>query len=150
MAGRKGRSGRKPLPVELHIARGSFRKDRHQRLLDHATSTPASVSAPASVVEGLGSEGRALVAAHLDAYTDWDVRALAYLRQAGEQRDRQAALRAAIDAVGVSTETLALLRAERQAGAMVVAALKAIDLDDAPPAGNRQGLLKRLPARVGA
>jgi hypothetical protein len=82
------------------------------------------------VLDGLGVGGAALVAAHLDGLADWTPRDLALLRQAGEARDRQLELRAAIDAEGVVVAGLPhpALRAERQAGAAVVAALRGLDI----------------------
>ncbi len=92
------------------------------------------------MLDGLHESGRALVVAHLASLDDWSARDLHLLRQAGEARDRQVAIGAAIAASGVVIEgrPSPLLRAERQAAGMVLAALKAIDIRSAPaPASKR-------------
>jgi len=141
MAGRKGRSGRKPLSIEAHLRKGTYRPDRHgpipaeTRPVTGATpAAPAPLTGHEAMLDGLGAAGRALVAAHLDALGDWNPRDLALIRQAGEARDRQVALQAAVDADGVVVggEPHPALRAERQAGAAVVTALRALDIRPAP------------------
>ena len=83
---------------------------------------------------GLGDAGRVLMAAHLDALGGWNPRDLALLRQAGQALDRQVALQAVIDAEGVVVDGKPhpALRAERQAGAAVVVALRALDIRPEP------------------
>jgi hypothetical protein len=97
-------------------------------------------SAPAGVADGLEAAGAALVEAHLAALDDWSPRDLALLRQAAEARDRQTALAALIqrDGVAVGGAPHPLLRAERQAGAAVVTALRALDIQPAPVAATRK------------
>ncbi len=67
MSGKPGRSGRKPLPIALHLARGTFRADRHGARL--AASRAAASAAPAvlgpippKLLEGLDDPGRQFLA----------------------------------------------------------------------------------------
>ena len=138
MSGRKFRSGPKPMPVAWHVAAGTYRPDRHGPL----PATPAAPAAPDAVdvdrlTAGLGDAGRALVLEHVEGLSDWTPRDFALLRQAGEARDRQVALAEAIGTnVVVDGEPHPALRAERLAGAAVVAALRALDIrPDPSPAG---------------
>ena len=77
MAGVKGRSGRKPLPVALHLARGTYRKDRHGPrpgpAVVGATALQLAVPAlPKAIVGGLRSPGLSFVAAVWAKYDDWN------------------------------------------------------------------------------
>jgi hypothetical protein len=67
VSGKPGRSGRKPLPVALHLARGTFRPDRHGARLAAAQAAPLTAPAvlgpiPPKMLEGLGEPGRQFLA----------------------------------------------------------------------------------------
>lgn len=54
MAGTAGRSGRPPLPASLHVARGTFRADRHGSKADGAAPIVAGeVTKPTDLVDGV-------------------------------------------------------------------------------------------------
>ena len=142
--GRRPGAGRKPLSIEQHLARNTYRADRHAHRLPAALQAepgPSLAGEWSAVLAGLGEGGRALVAAHLTGMDDWSPRDLALLRQASEARDVQVALQAVIDAEGVvvAGKPHPALRAERQAGAAVVTALRCLDIHQAPalPASRR-------------
>ena len=132
MSGKPGRSGRKPLPVAVHLLKGSYRPSRHGLIT--SSSAPLDPAALRRQVDGLGEAGRALMLDHLAGLVDWSPRDLALLRQAAEARDRQVAFQQRLAEDGLVVEVRGrrsahpLVRAERQAGAAVVTALRAIDV----------------------
>jgi hypothetical protein len=83
---------------------------------------------------GLGAAGRALWRAHVEALDDWTPRDLALLRQAAEARDRQVAFQRTLKADGLVVEGKPhpVVRAERQTAALIVTALRALDIRPAP------------------
>ena len=101
MSGVKGRSGRKPLPVALHLARGTFRSDRHG-----ARPTPVVVGAvapqidvppaPKAVLAGLGARGRQFVCDLWVRYDDWTPGNLVVLHEVGGVVDPLADISAAL------------------------------------------------------
>jgi hypothetical protein len=134
MAGRKGRSGRKPLSVEEHILRGTFRADRHGSTTTTAAGPPADPSTLARLGAGLADAGHALCAGMLHEFADWDSQSLAFLRAAAEAADRVAEYRALIARDGVVLKGVRgklvphpLLRHERAASAAMVAGLRSIE-----------------------
>jgi hypothetical protein len=144
MAGKRGRSGRRPLPVATHLLRGTFRADRHgprpvmtagsaALTLPVAPVTPV----PAAVVEGLQAPGLAFVLDVWIHYGDWSPAAVALLRQAGQVVDAIEAYQAriAVDGclvAGARGTTFAhpLLRAQHQARATLLAIVSALDLKE--------------------
>jgi len=77
MSGVKGRSGRKRLPVALHLARGTYRPDRHgPRPAPAVAGTlalqPAVPALPKAVVAGLREPGLSFVARLWARYDDWN------------------------------------------------------------------------------
>lgn len=147
MAGRKGRSGRRPVPVALHVARGTYRRDRHGPLPAPApvSAPPLPVGAPAWLAD-LKPAGRELATSLLAEFQGWSSQELAVLRVAAEARDRQAQMSSIIDAEGLvrrgrSGAPVAhpLIRHERAAGQQVVAALRQLDfVDQAPTSSARR------------
>jgi hypothetical protein len=107
---------------------------------DLGASRVPPVSVPAAVYVGLDAAGVALMKAHVETCDDWTPKDLGLLRQAAEARDRQVALAALIqrDGVAVDGKPHPLLRAERQAGAAVVSALRALDIQPPPVAATRK------------
>lgn len=92
MAGVKGKSGRRPMSAEWHLARGTFRKDRHRRRVPSAVAGPAALAVdippvPAVTTAGLGEPGRAFVADVWAHYQDWPPEKLRLLHEAGAVTD---------------------------------------------------------------
>lgn len=88
MSGVKGRSGRRPLPVSVHILRGTFRPGRHSALLaasvEGATALQPSVPfPPADLTAGLRERGLQLVLDLWGAYGSWEPQKLVLLHEAG-------------------------------------------------------------------
>jgi len=76
MSGKKGRSGRKPLPVALHLARGTYRADRHgprpmAAVVGATALQPAVPALPKAIVAGLREPGLSFVADVWARYGDW-------------------------------------------------------------------------------
>jgi hypothetical protein len=112
MPGVRGRSGgSNRIPVQVHLAKGTFRPARHAaRLAALSAQTgvlakyrPAPVvpplravdrpPLPASVLAGLGARGQAFARDCWDAYADWSPASLALLHEAGHLLDALEALR---------------------------------------------------------
>jgi len=78
MAGRPGRSGgHNRLPVELHLARGTFRPDRH--ILPRPMA-PISEADRRRTLRGLPSLSRRIAVDLLARFEGWDASALETLR----------------------------------------------------------------------
>jgi hypothetical protein len=141
MSGVKGRSGRKPLPVALHLARGTYRRDRHgpkpvttagALALQPAVDVPPM---PKAVLAGLGERGRALVADLWCRWEDWQPETLVLLHEAGTVADTLAAYAGIISHDGTTVTTARgtivphpLLRLQAQAQRTFVLLLAALDL----------------------
>ncbi len=135
MAGKPGRSGRKPKPLRVHLIAGSYRRDRHGPLpaggraavLKMPESTTYAPD-PVALVAGLESEGHQLVIEMLAEYSGWAPGDLRALRLAAELLDRRSQLRTLIAALppGETDQALRLLHAERRSGAEFLAAMKSI------------------------
>ena len=89
-----GSGGANRLPVELHLARGTYRQDRHAAALaaQQRPSTPVSRADRRAVLAGLGKAGRKVATRLLDDFSDWDVSGLHTLRQYAISCDRLDAL----------------------------------------------------------
>ncbi len=162
MAGVKGRSGRKPKPLQEHVLSGTYRRDRHgplppamratvlqgpgastvgaTALSMPAPSIPAPVEPPAALLEGLSAEGTDLVRS-MFAEFEFGPAEQPILRAAAEAIDRVAETRKLIAADGVLlTSTRGtryahpLLRHERAAVAQFLAAMRQLGM----PAPERQ------------
>ena len=101
MAGVKGRSGRRPLPVSVHILKGTFRKDRHGARLaagvEGATALQPSVPfPPAALTAGLRERGLQLVLDLWGEYGSWEPQKLLLLHEAGVVADSLAEYAAVI------------------------------------------------------
>ena len=76
MAGVKGRSGRKPLSVALHLARGTYRPDRHGPrpapvVMGAVAPQPRIELPPKAVLDGLAETGLSFVLALWQRYESW-------------------------------------------------------------------------------
>ena len=98
MAGVKGRSGRRRLPVAMHLERGTFRPDRHGSRPDvvgavavHRPAT-ALTPPPKELTEGLSAAGAAFVNGAWAEFEGWTELKRLLLRRAGEIVDAQGAL----------------------------------------------------------
>lgn len=90
MAGVKGRSGRRPKPLEAHILAGTFRPDRHgpqPAVGANALKPQTSTAPPSELVQGLGEAGAQLVRETFAAYEGWTPPQLLLLRKAAELTD---------------------------------------------------------------
>jgi hypothetical protein len=132
MAGRKGRSGRRPKPLRLHVLHGTYRADRHGPLPSVAAAlatSPAPEEADALPPEateewlaGLGVRGRQFVLRLLANYGPWPELQLEALRQLGQVLDDLGMYRDRIGREGVmltrprgAPYLNPLVRAEREA-----------------------------------
>jgi hypothetical protein len=105
MAGRPGRSGRKPKSLEAHLKDHTFRPDRHAaRLADFQASRSALAMVPApaplpdppaALLDGLGPSGQAFTRELWCGY-EFTTGTLPLLRLAAEQVDRLSEARAAL------------------------------------------------------
>ena len=127
MSGRKGRSGRKPLSIEEHLRRGTFRPHRHgprPPQFAGATALQPAVEAPplpAHVSEGLRSRGLLFVRELWDGYGQWSPAQLRILHECGAVIDTLGDLEAQVPAGTVlledsngDTSLHPILRARRQ------------------------------------
>src|SRR5262245_41924550 len=88
MAGMPGRSGgANRLAVAEHLARGTFRGDRHASRAGQTTSrrgqvdeAPVSPEARAATLRGLAGTARRMASALLDEFSGWDASSLHTLR----------------------------------------------------------------------
>jgi hypothetical protein len=96
MSGKRGRSGRRPLPIEEHLLRGTFRADRHgPRPTISGTSAvkfEAPASLPASALKGLGLDGAEFVQQVWAAYSGWTPGKRVLLWKAAELLDAEASI----------------------------------------------------------
>jgi hypothetical protein len=102
MAGRAGRSGRKRLSVAVHLARGTYRPDRHgprpgPPSLEAGTPLQGSVipPIPEELLQGLDSPGREYLA-ELWATYQWPAPKQLLLRMMGDLVNERARAREAI------------------------------------------------------
>ncbi len=118
MAGVKSRSGRKRFPLELHIARNTYRRDRHGPLptLGAVALQPAIPEPPAAALVGLGPQGQEFMRASFTDY-EFSVMETEVLRLAGRCRDDEAQAREAGD-----------LKSARAAARQFLAALQRLGL----------------------
>jgi hypothetical protein len=152
MAGVRGRSGgRNKLPVELHLKRGTFRRDRHAHLLTTphllASATgprPVTTAATARVPEQdpetvpADETGHEFEQRMAREFSDWSIAELTLVKLAGQQLDRLHEIRAALAATGVVITggrkgvavQSALLRAERQTVTTFAGLLRQLNLKD--------------------
>lgn len=94
MAGRAGRSGRRPKPVSDHVLMGSYRPDRHGAYPSHVLPMPTPAGpVPDDLVAGLIGRGRTFVEACWRTYADWTPPTLALLHEAGRLVDELEQLR---------------------------------------------------------
>ena len=103
MIGSAAHTGRKPLSIEQHKLRSTYRCDRHgpaQR--GSASTTPREVSPAdrARLLRGLGEAGRTLARQALEDYQGWTIADLVALRRAAQTHDRLAAYGERIEADG--------------------------------------------------
>lgn len=92
MSGVKGRSGRRPMPVSLHVMRGTYRADRHgprpTPVMAGAVAPQLDVPpVPKTVLAGLGAPGREAVCDLWCRYGDWTPAQLLILHQIGLVQD---------------------------------------------------------------
>jgi len=81
MAGVAGKSGgHNRLSLEAHVARGTFRADRHAHLMPAAPVAPVPQADRRRVLEGLSAGPRRIAVSLLDAYGPWDAAHLETLR----------------------------------------------------------------------
>jgi hypothetical protein len=85
VAGKKGRSGRPPLQVSLHLLRGTYRPDRHAARVTGGSAAPATVlePIPSSLAVGLGEAGLRVVADLWENYSGWPAEKVTLLHQVG-------------------------------------------------------------------
>ena len=113
MAGRKGRSGgANRIDPAIHLERGTFRPDRHERPRLAAVApfaapqppTPKAPKPPPALLAHLGPAGKKFVRA---AFVDYEVSEFEglLLHEAGRALDAIAAARADGDAAGERAET---------------------------------------------
>ncbi len=81
MAGVAGKSGgHNRLSLEEHEARGTFRRDRHSRLIPASPVVPVRPADRRRVLQGLSTGPRRIAAALLDSHGPWDAASLETLR----------------------------------------------------------------------
>lgn len=84
-----GSGGANRLPIEEHLARGTFRPARHLAQVKPAAPVAAvTVAERRAVLKGLGHTGRKMASRLLDDYGDWDAAGLHTLRQYAISCDR--------------------------------------------------------------
>lgn len=137
MSGIKGRSGRRPLPIALHLLRHTYRRDRHGPKPGPATARKTDIPPmPAALTAGLAERGITLAYNAWSLYDDWSEMDLALLREACQLVDQLEAFAAQIAADGCVVETgrgrgpHPLLRVQRQGRAQLVALLAALQLKE--------------------
>ena len=140
MSGKKGRSGRRPLPVAAHILAGTFRKDRHAGRL--AAVVPGATAPqlkldmpPAALTAGLRERGLSLVLDLWGAYWEWEPQNLLLLHEAGLVADSLEEYARIIERDGKIQKTARgnevphpLLRVQRQAQHTLTLLLDKMDL----------------------
>lgn len=97
MAGRPGRNRAwNKIPVEVHVQRGTYRRDRHGPLpaWPPMTGEPSRPDAskepstpPDTLLEGLTGPGRAFVAQAWGEFSDWTPPLVVLLHEAGRLMD---------------------------------------------------------------
>jgi len=133
VAGKRGRSGRRPKPLRLHVLHGTYRADRHGPLPAVAAAALAASPAPEEAdalppevseewLAGLGVRGRQFVLQLLRNYGPWYELQLEALRQLGQVLDDLGTYRDRIGREGVmltrprgAPYLNPLVRAEREA-----------------------------------
>lgn len=143
MSGVKGRSGRRPLPLETHLLRHTFRPDRHgpRPSTEGATALQAPLPVPLvppTLLADLGTRGRQFVTELWNEYADWSPSNIVLLREAAEVLDLLERCRRSIAAKGClltgqrgTPYPHPLLRVQRQARATLLALVAAMNLKDA-------------------
>jgi hypothetical protein len=138
MSGKKGRSGRKPMGLALHLAHGTYRADRHgPKPATVGALAPAVLPIPKGLLLGLGECGRGFVAAVWVDYEDFPAGDLPVLHEAGAAvdllRDLEVAIATAGGAVVVDDDGRQvlnpMLRAQRQTRATLVQLLNKLGLE---------------------
>ena len=81
--GGRGSGGHNAVSIAEHLARGSYRANRHSERAarESAEVVPVAAAERRRVLTGLPAEGRRVAAGLLDAYDGWDTASLATLRQ---------------------------------------------------------------------
>lgn len=98
MAGAPGRSGgANRLSLETHLARGTFRPDRHGPRTE-ALPVPVSAADRRRTLDGLGGEARRVSSCLLVEFGGWDASSLATLRAYALSCQRVANLEQVADA----------------------------------------------------
>ena len=118
MSGRPGRSGGwNRLPVEVHIARGTYRKDKHGPWppIPQPDPLPAPSDPPARLLCGLQEAGTAFCAAVWAEHDGWTAVSLRLLHEAGRLVDALEASRGTKDERVTRRELLATVAALRLA-----------------------------------
>jgi len=92
-------SGRIPRPVEEHVARGTFRRDRHGD--GKVVSLPPSPAAPPAAPSGLRRASRDLWTRYVTAYDGWGPYEFMLLEQALRAGDRAADCRRRVARDGI-------------------------------------------------
>src|SRR5262245_52346345 len=86
------RTGRPRLPVELHVLRGTYRKDRHGLLPPLVATSTAPVlttdAVPADVVAGLSAPAQLLIGDVVAKFGPWDAASFAVLRAYARSTER--------------------------------------------------------------
>lgn len=139
MAGKKGRSGRRPLSVAEHVLKRTFRADRHARPTNVATAAatrPEEPVPPPYITVGLREEGVRFVVGCWLEYGPWSSADLALLRQAAELVDdlERHRLRLLADGDVVAgargMHPHPLLKVQREARVCLLAIVSALNLGD--------------------
>ena len=142
MAGVKGRSGRRPKPVALHLLAGTYRADRHGPRPAAAGSSALSMAhvdpLPKTLLAGLHDPGRAFVVSLWTTYGSWSVGDTVLLHQAALLVDRLSEYQKILAAdgclvprrAGGPIEPHPLLRLQAQAQRTFVLLLDKLDLKD--------------------
>jgi hypothetical protein len=99
------------IPIEEHLRRGTYRRDRHGAPDEAAAPVPVTAAERRRTLVGLGPEARRLAAALLDEYGPWDAASLATVRLWAQSGERLATLTDDIERRRETRGYLALLAA---------------------------------------
>jgi P27 family predicted phage terminase small subunit len=141
MAGVKGRSGGwNRRSVEEHVARGTYRPERHGALALPLVNSGSELSTTAEAPASLSLERRADWHNYLKAYEGWTVAELVLLKLALEAQDRAEQCRRRIKREGLTlrgrrgrVQAHPLLRVEKAAVAVMLDAFKQLGLGGRTP-----------------